>query len=168
MGFPDKALAPGERLEVHLHPHWITVAGPAALGLVLVAAGVAAVVLTPSSQTGDVAQWVALGVVLVAGIWLVAVPFLRRGTTHYVITSRRVMVRRGVLTRFGKDITLPKITDVSYEQTLLDRIVGAGTLRIESAGDSPDEVLRDLPDSHEVQQLLNLLIDEAQMDRAGD
>ena len=39
MGFPENVLASGERVERDLHPHWLTVLGPGALGVVLVAAG---------------------------------------------------------------------------------------------------------------------------------
>jgi len=86
-------------------------------------------------------------------------------TTHYVVTTHRVLVRRGVLTKTGKDITLSKITDVSFQQTLLDRIIGAGSLHIESAGDSPDEDFRNIPHSNQVQQLINRLIDEDDLRR---
>jgi hypothetical protein len=75
------------------------------------------------------------------------------------------MVRRGILTKNGKDITLSKITDVSFQQTLLDRIIGAGSLHIESAGDSPDENLNYIPRSNEVQQLINRLIDQDDLRR---
>jgi uncharacterized membrane protein YdbT with pleckstrin-like domain len=90
---------------------------------------------------------------------------VRWRSTHYVITSHRVMVRRGVLSKTGKDITLSKITDVSFRQTLFDRIIRAGSLHIESAGDSPDENLHSVPNSDEVQQLLNHLINEDDLRR---
>ncbi|HOV02753.1 MAG TPA: PH domain-containing protein, partial [Dermatophilaceae bacterium] len=53
-----------------------------------------------------------------------------------------------------------KITDVSFRQTFFDRIIRSGTLSIESAGDSADELLRNIPRSDEIQQLINRLIDE--------
>jgi uncharacterized membrane protein YdbT with pleckstrin-like domain len=70
------------------------------------------------------------------------------------------MVRKGILSKSGKDITLSKITDVSFAQTVLDRMVGSGTLSIESAGDSPNEDFHAIPRSDRVQQLINRLIDE--------
>ena len=65
-----------------------------------------------------------------------------------------------MITETGKDITLSKITDVSFERTLVDRLTGSGTLRIESAGHSPDETFRAIPRSDRVQQVINRLIDE--------
>ena len=165
MGFPENVLARGERVERDLHPHWLTVVGPTLLGLVLVVGCVLAVIFTPDDSTGNTIQWIALAFLVLVGIPAVIVPYLRWRTTHYVITSHRVMVRRGILTKIGKDITLSKITDVSFQQTLLDRIIGAGSLHIESAGDSPDENLSYIPRSNEVQQLINRLIDEDDLRR---
>jgi len=160
MGFPENVLAKGERVERSIHPHWLTVVGPLLFGLVLVAAAIAVVALSPDDSTGNLVQWISIAVLAVVAIPTVLVPFLRWRTTHYVVTSHRVMVRRGILSKSGKDITLSKITDVSFEQTLLDRIINSGSLRIESAGDSPDEKLRNIPHSNHVQQLINRLIDE--------
>lgn len=160
MGFPENVLAKSEKVERSIHPHWITVVGPLLLALVLIAGGIAIAAATPNDSTGNGIQWVSVGVLLLIAIPLVLVPFLRWRTTHYVVTSHRVMVRRGILAKSGKDITLSKITDVSFEQSVLDRIINSGSLRIESAGDSPDELLRNIPHSNHVQQLINRLIDE--------
>ena len=165
MGFPENVLARGEKVEKSLHPHWLTVALPTVVAVMLLAIGVAVAVLTPDDRTGNIVQWVVVAIIVLAAIPLVLVPFLRWRTTHYVITSHRVMVRRGILSKSGKDITLSKITDVSFEQTLLDRIINAGSLRIESAGDSPDEMLRNIPHSNVAQQLINRLIDEDDLRR---
>ncbi len=145
MGFPENVLAKSEKVERSIHPHWITVVGPLLLGLVLIAGGIALSAATPNDATGNGIQWVSVGVLLLIAIPLVLVPFLRWRTTHYVMTSHRVMVRRGILTKSGKDITLSKITDVSFEQSVLDRIISSGSLRIESAGDSPDETAAQHP-----------------------
>ncbi len=165
MGFPESVLARDERVERSLHPHWLTVVAPTLLGVVLLVGAVLVVLATPDDDTGNLVQWVAIGVAVVVALFAVLVPYLRWRTTHYVITSHRVMVRRGLLTKTGKDITLSKITDVSFEQTLFDRMINAGSLHIESAGDSPDEDLRNIPQSNHVQQLINRLIDEDDLRR---
>ncbi|EWT00785.1 hypothetical protein N865_13675 [Intrasporangium oryzae NRRL B-24470] len=160
MAFPENVLARGEQVERSIHPHWLTVLVPGFVGLLLLAGGIAVAAVTPDDTTGNRIQWVVVGLLVLIAIPFVLVPFLRWRTTHYVITSHRVMVRKGILTKVGKDITLSKITDVSFEQSLLDRIINAGSLRIESAGDSPDETLDNIPNSNDVQQLINRLIDE--------
>ena len=165
MGFPENVLAKGEKVERDLHPHWLTVVVPTLFGLLLAAACITVARATPDDDTGNRIQWIAVAVFVLVAVPAVFVPYLRWRTTHYVITSHRVMVRRGILTKNGKDITLSKITDVSFQQTVVDRIIGAGSLHIESAGDSPDENLTNIPRSNEVQQLINRLIDEDDLRR---
>jgi uncharacterized membrane protein YdbT with pleckstrin-like domain len=77
-----------------------------------------------------------------------------------VFTTHRVLIRQGVFRHVGRDIPLHRINDVGFEQSLFERIVNAGTLAIESAGERGQEVLRDIPDSDRQQQLLNRLIED--------
>jgi len=116
--------------------------------------------LVPDGSRQGVARLVIAGVALVLLLVFVLVPLLRWRTTHYVITTHRLLFRAGVLARHGRDIGLSRITDVSYRQTLWERLISSGTLTIESAGDSGPTVLRHIPDSDGVQQLLNHMIEE--------
>jgi uncharacterized membrane protein YdbT with pleckstrin-like domain len=90
----------------------------------------------------------------------VLLPIARWRSTHYVITTHRVLIRRGVLNHVGRDIALGRINDVAYEQSIWDRIVRSGSLTIESAGEHGQETLVDIPRANDVQQTLNRLIDE--------
>ncbi|MBA3524884.1 MAG: PH domain-containing protein [Geodermatophilaceae bacterium] len=160
MAFPEGLLANDEKVVKHLHPHWITLFVPVVVLLLVVAGAGFGIGLAPD---GDSQQWVRIGVLAAAVVLLVPfvlVPILRWGSTHYVITSHRVMFRFGILNRHGKDIAYPRITDVAYSQSLWDRIVNAGNLTIESAGEGPPQVLSDVPHSDEVQQLINHLVEE--------
>ena len=166
MGFPENVLTRDEKVERDLHPHWQVVVPATVVGLILTAAAIYIAYITPDDTTGNWIQWIAVAVAVLLGIPLVIVPFLRWRTTRYVITTHRVMLRQGIVNKSGKDITLSKITDVSYDRRMLDRLVGSGTLSIESAGDSPNELFRAIPHSDRVQQLINHLIDEDANKRA--
>jgi len=87
-------------------------------------------------------------------------PWIEWRTTHYVLTTHRVLIRRGVLRHVGRDISYQRINDVAFSQSLWDRIVGAGTLTIESAGEHGQETLTNIPRSDQQQQLLNRLIEQ--------
>jgi uncharacterized membrane protein YdbT with pleckstrin-like domain len=160
MGFPENVLTSGERVELNMRPHWREVFASVLIGLLLLAVMIYVAWLTPNDTTGNWIQWIAVAIGVLIAVFLVVMPILRWLTTRYVVTTHRVLVRRGIVTKTGKDITLSKITDVSFERTLLDRLTGSGTLRIESAGDSPDETFRAIPRSDRVQQVINRLIDE--------
>ena len=101
---------------------------------------------------------VAVAVLLL--LWLSVTPWISWRTTHYVITTHRVLIRRGVLRHTGRDIALQRISDVGFSQSLLDRMVGAGTLTIESASEHGQEILTNVPNSDQQQQLLNRLIEQ--------
>ena len=54
--------------------------------------------------------------------------------TYFVVTSRRVIYRSGVISKRGVEIPLERINNINFHQRLIDRIIGAGDLDIESAG----------------------------------
>jgi uncharacterized membrane protein YdbT with pleckstrin-like domain len=99
--------------------------------------------------------WVIAGlVILVWSVW----PFLNWFTTNYTVTDRRLTTHSGVLSRTGHDIPLPRISDVSYEKGLVDRIFGCGTLVVSDASETGRVALADVPHVERLQlQLSDLL-----------
>ena len=92
-----------------------------------------------------------LGLVVV--VWLTIVPLIRWRTTHFVVTNRRVLVREGVISRQGIDIPMSRINSVQFRHTIFERVLGCGTLIIESASDEPLE-FEDIPSVERVHALL--------------
>jgi uncharacterized membrane protein YdbT with pleckstrin-like domain len=160
MPYPDKLLAEDEEVVRHLHPHWLTVFWPVVRLLLFVGAASFGMAAIPAGRQQGILRMVVLAAALVLLLTLVLVPLLRWRSTHYVITTHRLLFREGILARRGRDLGLSRITDVSYRQTLWERLINSGTLTIESAGDSGATVLRQIPDSDGVQQLLNFMIEE--------
>lgn len=168
MPYPEKLLADDEQVVEHLHPHWITLV-PATLWLIVIAAAAGVgVAFAPDGGTAHKATIIAIAVVaIVLFLWLTAAPWLGWRTTHYVFTTHRVLIRRGILTHTGRDIALQRISDVGFQQSLWDRMVGAGTLTIESASEHGQEALKNVPHSDETQQLVNRLIEQDNDRRSG-
>ena len=163
MAFPDRQLADDEQVAKHLHPHWLTLVPPVFFFLVTVGLGGFLLAIVPA---GTMQVWLRLAIGVVAAIvliWLVLVPVLVWKTTHYVITTHRVLIRTGVLHHHGRDIPMQRINDVAFEQSLFDRIIGAGTLQVESAGETGQTVLKNIPHSDQVQQLINKLVNDLEM-----
>ncbi len=161
MSYPEKVLADDEQVVEHLHPHWITLVPATFWFLVICALAGVGIAFAPDHGAGRIAVFV---VVIVIGLvllsWLTFGPWIRWRTTHYVFTTHRVLIRRGVFKHVGRDIALQRINDVGFTQTLWERIVNAGTLSIESAGERGQEDLHDIPRSDDMQQLLNRLIEQ--------
>jgi uncharacterized membrane protein YdbT with pleckstrin-like domain len=167
MAYPDKLLAPDEEVVRHLHPHWLTVFWPVVRLLAVVGgASFGAAVVPSDTDRAGLYRLLIAGVAVLLLLTSALVPLLRWRTTHYVITSHRLLFREGILARTGRDIGLSRITDVSYRQSIWERIVQSGTITIESAGDSGATVLERIPDSDGVQQLINHMIEE-DADRRG-
>jgi uncharacterized membrane protein YdbT with pleckstrin-like domain len=160
MAYPDKLLAGDEEIVEHLHPHWVTVFWPVVRFLLIVGGVSFAMAVIPAGQQQGILRMLVLALAVLLLVSVVAVPLLRWRTTHYVVTTHRLLFREGILTRHGRDIGLSRITDVSYTQRLWERIVNSGTLSIESAGDGGATVLRRIPDADGIQQLLNHMVEE--------
>jgi uncharacterized membrane protein YdbT with pleckstrin-like domain len=160
LAFPDESLAQGEEVKVHLHPHWIVMVR--ALFWTVVAGGgvVSGAIFLPRSTTGSVAL-VAIGAVaLVLFIWLAFAPFVVWRSTHFVFTTKQVMFRHGVFSREDRSIPLEKVNDVKATQALWERLLGCGTLTIESAGDHGQSVLEDVPRVITVMNVLKELVEQ--------
>ena len=160
MPYPEKLLADDEEVVEHLHPHWLTIFWPVVWFLLIVGGASFGTALIPVGRQQGVLRMAVLALAVVLLLFLVVVPLLRWRTTHYVISTHRLLFREGILARRGRDLSLSRITDVSFTQTLWERIINSGTLTIESAGDSGATVLKQIPDSVGVQQLLNHMIEE--------
>jgi len=151
--YPEDLLLDYERVVVHKHPHWKMLVLPVLVFLLIVGLGcyVAALI---AGRSWQLYGWIGLAVVGgIAVLWLTVVPLLRWRTTHFVLTTRRVLVREGVLSRSGIDIATNRINTVQYRSSVIDRILGCGTLIIESASDEPLE-FDDIPQVERVRSLL--------------
>jgi uncharacterized membrane protein YdbT with pleckstrin-like domain len=76
-----------------------------------------------------------------------------------------VLLRTGVLSRSGRDVPLGRINDVSFEHTLLERMLRCGTLTVESAGERGLIVLTDIPRVEAVQGTLYQLMEDDEFRR---
>ncbi|HEX5189017.1 MAG TPA: PH domain-containing protein [Streptosporangiaceae bacterium] len=164
---PD-SLTQGEQLVLRLHAHPKTMVRPAFLLLLLVAAAIVVILLLPNSLGGIVRLVVGLVALLAALVWF-GVPFLRWRMTTYEVTTRRLRLREGILSRSGRDFPLNRISDVSFSQDLLDRMFGCGRLIVESPGEMGRLVLSEIPDVRRVQAVLFQLVgdEEARLGRVG-
>jgi uncharacterized membrane protein YdbT with pleckstrin-like domain len=157
VALPAKLLGADEHVVIHTRTHIKAMILPA-LAFVVIAAAVgagAAVIPREARPIGQIAIAV-LGVVL--AIWLVLLPLLRWRTTTYTITNRRLITRSGILNKIGKDLPLNRINEVSYERSLLDRMLGCGSLIVQTAAEDGTIVLHDVPDVEHVNLQMTQLL----------
>jgi uncharacterized membrane protein YdbT with pleckstrin-like domain len=129
--FPPVDLSPGESVIFRGRPSWRSILGFYLVGL-LVAAGAGAIAWFTAGH--------AVGVAIGVGIFLLAavMGFLKRYFTKYTITTRRLRVQRGVLTRQIQETRLDRLQDHSIRQTLLERILKVGTIDFDTSGEEQE------------------------------
>jgi len=134
MAYPANLIQQGETVALDLRPHWWYFARQILAGAVLLVL----VILVFGNQPD--ADWLQTGVNGVTAILLVAwagwltLKYLQWRMTYFVVTDRRVIYRTGVFSKRGVEIPLERINNINFHQRLIDRMIGAGDLDIESAG----------------------------------
>src|SRR3954467_13637463 len=120
-------LHPGEEILFDGHPSWRATLGFYVLGFVAaVGAGILAGVIA-GSTIGVIVLFVALAVVIVVGL-------IRRVGTHYLVTTQRLRIRRGILARRVQQTQLDRVQNVNTDQSIFERILRIGTVDFDTAG----------------------------------
>lgn len=167
MAFPPALLNENEEVVLDLRPHWImmtlssaTLFGALVLGVLL------AQLWDPDGLFGSVIDWASLGGFLVALGW-VGLTYWRWATTHFVLTTDRIISREGIVRKHGIDIPLDRVNTVIFTQGLIERMVGAGDLVIESASETGANHFKNVRKPNIVQKEIHLQM-EANENRKFD
>jgi membrane protein YdbS with pleckstrin-like domain len=149
MSFPKRLLVPGEELVLDLRPHWIALFLPT-----LATIGVVIVGFWLISKFDGVVNWVVLAGM---AILLILYPVRRLVwwlTSYFVVTTDRLIHREGWIAKHSMEIPLEAINDVRFKQTVFERIIGAGTLVVQSASESGREEFKAIRNPEEVQKTI--------------
>jgi uncharacterized membrane protein YdbT with pleckstrin-like domain len=154
--FPASLLSEEEDLVLDARPHWITLAQPAAQTLGIVAAVILLWFFVPFRW----GAW-AYAIVTLLGIGLL-VNWPIRGivkwiTSHFVVTTDRVILRSGWIAKRSMEIRMEKISDVRFSQRVYERLLGMGDLFIESAGRAGHEIFNNVADPERVQRIISTM-----------
>ena len=129
MPYPKNLLNDGEEIVLDLKPHWMYVAPTI---IVAVAATIAMIVLWVMTGWGWMG-WATLIVALLLGV-NVSQRWAKWSTTSFTITTDRVIFRQGLVSKNGVEIPLERVMNVNFNQSIWERMIGAGDLLIESGG----------------------------------
>jgi uncharacterized membrane protein YdbT with pleckstrin-like domain len=108
MSYIDNSLGDGETVIARAHFHWLY----------------------------SLTAWLALIVLGIIGIGIIIFisMMVRKWTTEIGVTSHRFVEKKGLFSLRSNEIALPNIEGVKVNQSLLGRIFGYGTVRIEGTG----------------------------------
>jgi uncharacterized membrane protein YdbT with pleckstrin-like domain len=151
-------LHPGEHVIFDGHPSWRGTLSFYAKGMLGAAAGAGVAALVTVIGSGF--SWTTTILVFAALVALmVLVGFLLRMTTTYTITSQRLTIRRGILSRHLQQTRVERVQNVNVDQSLVDRVLRVGQVDFDTAGTddfdftfrgvaSPDAVVRAVDEAH--------------------
>jgi uncharacterized membrane protein YdbT with pleckstrin-like domain len=163
--FPRRLLNENETVVLDLRPHWWVLVGSGLL-LALTFALAIVVSVTVPGVAHDPVLIACLVLVLVALVRFVR-RYARWATTNMVLTSDRLILRAGVFAKTGREIPLERINDLTYRQRIFERLIGAGDILVESAGERGQQTLRMVPKPMQVQQAIYKQMAQASADKPG-
>lgn len=149
MPFDQSNLHRNEEIVLDLHPHWIMLAK--GLALLVVTVGLGIWVLT--TELHSILKGF-VGLAIVASLLYTLQRTVAWLSTNFVVTTDRCIYREGIISKRGVEIPLDRINTVFFNQSIVDRMIGAGTLTIESAGENGVQTFEDVRDPIGVQQVL--------------
>ena len=157
MGYPDNLMSRGEHVVLHKHPHWKVLILPTLCFFLFIGGGFALAAILKNWQYHSTA-WLVIGGIAVLGLILFTlVPVIRWRTEHFVITNSHVFFRTGILRRREHQIPLAHIQNMETSVSFWGRLLGFGSLTVESAADQPLE-FENVASLPKVQSTLNQLI----------
>ncbi|MFN8584891.1 MAG: PH domain-containing protein [Dehalococcoidia bacterium] len=154
MAFPKRLLIEGEELVLSMHPHWAVLILPSIVTALVLAGWAVLIPNVPDNGAGDTTRWVLLGAGLLV---LVAYPlhaWLTWLNSYFVVTSDRVIHRQGIIGKYSMEIPLEAVNDVRFNQSVFERLLGAGDLIIESASEQGRQVFSDIWHPERVQRTI--------------
>lgn len=156
MAFPRELLADHEKLIFELRPHWVALIPSALWTLGLLVALLLGYRAIDAIVDGAVTAPKSVFGAIVTALWIffAVVKFFRWRFTMFVLTTDRLITRSGVIAKHSKEIPLERINDVTFTQTVLERIIGAGDLLLDSSGDLGPARITAVRKPEEVQLLI--------------
>ena len=142
--------AENEQVIYEGRPSWRSILGFYIAGLVLVAI-VAAIGFLIADASGAAIAGVAAFVILLLVGWL------KRISTKYAITDRRLRIQRGIISRNVEEARLERVQNVNVRQSVIERMLQVGTVDFDTASNRADDTFqfRGIADPNEITRLVD-------------
>ena len=142
MSYIEQNLSSGENVLYRTRLHWIVMVTPCVAAILLGVAGIGLLVGAMSDiahQGSSSGAFAGVGVLLlIIAAMFVAAAYWKRAATEMAVTNKRVLVKRGILTRRSIEIMLGKIESITVDQTLSGRMFSFGTIVVRGTGGTPE------------------------------
>jgi hypothetical protein len=164
MKYIKASLVPGENVVYQTRLHWIVMLRHILLGLLLLAGSGALVsYLLHQPRSGSTSEHLAEGgaaALLACGIVAILAGVVRRNATEMAVTTRRVVVKQGLVNRKTIEMLLNKVETIEVSEPMSGRMLGYGSITIVGTGGTSEpfhKIAHPLQFRSEVQQQLEKL-----------
>ena len=138
MSYIEASLVPGETVVYQTRLHWVVMLRHILLGLLLLAgAGALLSYLLHQPRSGSTNEHLAEGGVaalLVCSIAAMIAGMVRRNATEMAVTTRRVVVKQGLMNRKTVEMLLNKIETIEVNEPMIGRMLGYGSITMIGTG----------------------------------
>jgi uncharacterized membrane protein YdbT with pleckstrin-like domain len=138
MGYAEKNLAAGETILYRARYHWVFYSFVVIVLVLAAGLGFAALHARNApagEEVGRLLGWLAAAFVVIGLVWFLA-RRIRVSMDEFVVTNRRVIRRVGLFAREVQNAPLEKIQDIKVEQGMFARMLGYGTVTVETASEN--------------------------------
>jgi membrane protein YdbS with pleckstrin-like domain len=148
MSYAEKNLAPGESIVYRARYHWIYYRTTLALLLVAAVFGLWWWIAGQRLQSGPASS--VFGTIALAMLAAAVLHYffrrIRASADEFVVTTRRVIRKAGLVSREAQHAPIEKIQDITVDQGVLARMLGYGTATLETASESGRILFPDIAD----------------------
>ena len=160
MPYPKKLLNDYETVAVDLHPHWWYFVKPVAALIGSMIAGIFVRIWTDGTGSPRTALvYAVMALIIMSMIWVI-VRYAKWGSTHFVVTSDRLIFRTGVFSKRGIEIPLERVNTIHFNQSFFERITRSGDILIESGGEDGQQEFSDIRRPGRVQKVIHMQKEE--------
>ena len=152
--FDTSNLHRDEKIVLDLHPHWIMLVKGVVVLVVTIVIGIWVLTWDLSGTRRGRRPSDRRGAAIIASLLYMLQRWIAWISTNFVVTTDRCIYREGIVSKRGVEIPLERINTIFFNQSVIDRMIGAGTLTIESAGENGVQTFEDVRDPIGVQQVL--------------
>ena len=153
VGLNPSHLHRDEQIVLDLHPHWIMLVKAILAVVVTIVVGIFLLTRDWDNVAASGLK-ILVGVLIVASLLYLLQRWIAWFSTNFVVTTDRCIYREGIITKRGVEIPLERINTVFFHQGLIERMLRAGDLTIESAGEMGVQRFEDVRDPVSVQNVL--------------
>ena len=140
---------------VDSRPHWIALVLPVLVTILLIVGVIVALINIKGGGSGKgILRWIVVGVAVVLFAVYPVRRFIQWATSHFVVTTERLIHRSGLIAKRSMEVPLNRINDVRFNQGVFERMIGAGDLIVESAGERGQEVFDDVRHPEGIQKVI--------------